>query len=327
MGGTDAAVSLLNLDDIYRRLDLLQSDDIDILYYPLRYRRGDCLFPKIMPRRMKPSDRVVMIGAGVHANEIAGPLTLAQHGQDIIRYAQSKGLQVICYPLRNPSGYGIPGKRYNVDSEDDAVVVGNNDFVRYRLPDERIVDDLREGDIFASWGWASEPQFHVLLPLETRLMHDLLRQDPLDSVQAVIDLHQDGITKGAPPLAYHYAFGDVAVYQSIVREIEKIVPIAWHRRIGAGYHGLGPDGQPTRDAPEQALESDGNGFICRHDGTWTDLLFRFGESQGRRIHSVTAETTGATPLEIACQVNLIWIYGIMDLVAASGDLSPSAGSG
>jgi hypothetical protein len=315
MGSSDAAVSPLDVNEIYRHLDLLRSDDIEIHYYPLHYRRGDYRFPKIISREIGLSDRIVMIGAGVHANEIAGPLTFARHGRDIIRYAQSRGLRIICYPLRNPSGYGIPGKRYNIDSEDDAVVVGNNDFVRYRLPDGRIVDDLRGTNIFTSWEWTSDPQFHVPLPSETRLMHDLLRQDPLGSVQAVVDLHQDWITKGAPPLAYHYAFGDVAVYQPIVREIEKLVPIARHRRIGAGYRGLAADGRPTRESPEQALSSDDNGFICRHDGTWTDLLFRIGESQGRRIHCVTPETTGATPLEIACQVNLIWIYGIMDLVA------------
>ncbi len=316
MDGTDTAVAPLNLHEIYRRLDLLRSDDIDIVYYPLHYRRGDFKFLKIVPKQTKSSDRIVMIGAGVHANEIAGPLTLAWYGHDIIRYARSKGLRVICYPLRNPSGYGIPGKRYNVDNEDDAVVVGNNDFVRYRLPDGQIVDDLKETNVYASWGWTSDREFDVPLPPETRLMHDLLRQDPLGSVQAVVDLHQDWITKAAPPLAYHYAFGDAAVYQPIVRDIEKIVPIARHRRFGAGYRGLRADGQPTRDAPEQALSSDENGFICRHDGTWTDLLFRIGESQGRRIHCVTPETTGATPLAVACQVNLIWIYGLMDLVAS-----------
>ncbi len=315
MGSEDGAVSPLSLVGIYRRLDLLRSKDTDVVYYPVRYQRGTWLFPKILSKRVEPSDKVVMIGAGVHANETAGPLTLAWYGQDIIHYAAGKGLRVIWYPLRNPSGYGIPGKRYNVDSDDDEVAAGNNDFVRYRLADGRFVDDLRDSNVFASWGWASNPEFQVPLPPETRLMHDLLKQDPLGSVQAVIDLHQDWITKAAAPLAYHYAFGDVTVYEAIVRQIEKVVPIARHQHIGAGYHGLTADGQPTRDAPDQALVSDDNGFIRRHDGSWTDLLFRIGESQGKRIHCVTPETTGATSLEIACQVNLIWIYGLMDLVA------------
>ncbi len=314
MDSSDAAAGPLSLDEIYRRLELLRSDDIDILYYPLHYHRVQCVFPKIVSRGIQPSDRVVMLGAGVHANETAGPITLARYGQDVIRHAHSKGLKIICYPLRNPSGYGIPGKRYNIDSDDHAVEVGNNDFVRYRLADGSIVDDLREGNAFASWGWASDPQFRVQLPPETRLMHDLLRQDPLDAVRAAIDLHQDWITKGVSALAYHYAFGDVAVYQPIVREIESIVPIARRRPIGAGYPGRVNE-EVTRDAPEQALVSDDDGFIVRHDGTWTDLLFRIGESQARRIHCVTPETTGATPLDIACQVNLLWIYGIMDLVA------------
>ncbi len=315
MASADETIPPLSLGEIYRHLDLLRSDDIDILYYPLQYHHGEYLFPKIISRAIRPSDRVIMLGAGVHANEIAGPTTLARYGQDIVRFARSKGLKIVCYPLRNPSGYGIPGKRYNIDSDDSTVGVGNNDFVRYRLPDGRIVDDLRDGDVVASWGWASDPLFHVDLPPETRLMDDLLRQDPLDAVWATVDLHQDCITQDAPPLAYHYTFGDVAVYRPIVREIEKLVPIARGKRIGAGYLGW-VDGQPTRDAPDQALLSDDDGFISRHDGTWTDLLFRIGESQQRRVHCVTVETTGATPIDIACRVNLIWIYGIIDLVAA-----------
>ncbi len=315
MASADTTVLPLSLGEIYRHLELVRSDDIDIHYYPLQYHHGEYLFPKIISRGIKPSDRVIMLGAGVHANEVAGPITLARYGQDIIRYAESKDLKVVCYPLRNPSSFGIPGKRYNIDSDDDAVAVGNNDFVRYRLPDGRIVDDLRDSDAFASWGWASDLSFHVELAPETCLMHDLLRQDPLDAVWAAVDLHQDWIMQDAPPLAYHYAFGDVSAYRSIVQDIERLVPIARGKRIGAGYRGW-VNGRPTRDAPDQALSSDDGGFIIRHDGTWTDLLFRIGESQKRRIHSVAVETTGATPLYIACQVNLIWIYGIMDLVAA-----------
>ncbi len=317
MSGTDGSIPPLSLDEIYRRLDSLkQLDDIDILYYPLHYHRGDYLFPKITSKGIGSSDRVIMVGAGVHGNEIAGPMTLALHAPDIVRHARSKNLKIILYPLRNPSGYGSPGKRYNVDTDDDEAGLGNNDFVRYQLADGRIVDDLRDGKAFESWSWSSDTRLHITLPVETRLMHDLLRQDPLHSVQAAIDLHQDWITRDLSPLAYHYGFGDLSVYQSITDDIERIIPIAAHRRIGAGYRGITADGSATRDAPEQALECDGNGFIVRHDGTWTDLMVRIGESQGRRIHSVTPETAGSTPLDLACRVNLIWIYGIMDLVAA-----------
>jgi len=76
-----------------------------------------------------------------------------------------------------------------------------------------------------------------------------------------------------------------------------------HRRAGA------------RDAVSQAMQSDANGFIVRHDGTLPDLLYRIGEAQGRVVHVITPETTGATPLEIACEVNWIWIRGVIELVA------------
>ncbi len=299
------------LDEIYRCSESLkQLGDVDLLWYPLRYRSGDYRFPKLISKDIRPSDKVCMIGAEVHGNEIAGPTTIARHGKAIIERAHSKGIKLIIYPLRNPSGYGR--KRYNIDCDDNEVETGNDDFLRYLLRDGRIVDDLQANDSFASWLWSSDPQLRVRLQPETRLMHDLLKQDPLHQVRAVIDLHQDYISNQASSFAYHYAFGDLQTYHPIVREIEKIVPVWRDDWIGAGYRGTTEDGTITLDS--HARQSDADGFIVRHDGTWTDLMFRLGESQDRRIHCVTVETTGATPLNAACEVNLKWIYGILDLV-------------
>jgi hypothetical protein len=308
-----AGVVALTLDEIDAAFESLRRlDNIDMRWYPLHYRLGEYRFPKLVSQDIHSSDKVCMIGAGIHGNEIAGPLTLARYGKTIIERAHSKGIKVIIYQLRNPSGYGR--KRYNIDSADDAEEIGNDDFLRYHLRDGRIVDDLKESDAVASWVWSSDPRLGIRLPPETRLMHDLLRQDPLRQTRAVIDLHQDYISDQARPLAYHYAFGDVATYQPIVREIEKIVPVWRHHSIGAGYRGTTEEGKVTLNARERSIESDATGFIVRHDGTWIDLMYRLGESQGRRIHCITPETTGVTSLEVACEVNLKWIYGILDLV-------------
>lgn len=307
-----------NREQIYAALEALAREyDLDYLAYPLHHATGEYVFPKLIARNIQPQDKVLMLGAGVHGNEVAGPATLVMYGPEIMEHAHSRGIKVILYPLRNPSAFGIPGKRYNIDETDDAVPVGNNDFVRYELPDGRIVDDLRDSNVFTSWGWSSEARYKVALPPETRLMHTLLRSDPLAQVQAAIDLHQDYYTSEPFPLAYHYAFGDVSSYKSITQELEKTIPIARRRLISAGYLGVTESGQMTRNAASQALRTDENGFLVRHDGSWTDLIWRIGESQARRIHCITPETTGATLLDLACRVNLIWIFGIIDLVTAA----------
>jgi hypothetical protein len=58
------------------------------------------------------------------------------------------------------------------------------------------------------------------------------------------------------------------------------------------------------------VRSDVNGFIVRYDGTFTDFYHRIGVT-----HSIATETSGATPVEDACRVNLIWITGVMELIA------------
>lgn len=305
-----------NRAQVYRALEALARDyGLDYFAYPVRYESGEYVFPKLIDRNIQSTDRVLMIGAGVHANEVAGPATLSTYGPEILECARSRGIKVILYPLRNPSAFGVPGKRYNTDEVDDQVQVGNNDFVRYELPDGRIVDDLRDSNVFRSWGWSSEERFQVTLPPETRLMHMLLREDPLVQVRAALDLHQDHITPEPFSLSYHYAFGDVSTYKPVIQNLEQIIPIARRRLIGAGYRGVTESGQVTRNAASQAIRTDDSGFLVRHDGSWTDLIWRIGESQGRRIHCITPETTGATPLDLACRVNLIWIYGIIDVIA------------
>ena len=58
------------------------------------------------------------------------------------------------------------------------------------------------------------------------------------------------------------------------------------------------------------MRTDREGFIVRHDGTFGDLMHRLGVA-----YSVTAETTGKTPIDTACRVNWLWIKGLIDMVA------------
>ena len=99
------------------------------------------------------------------------------------------------------------------------------------------------------------------------------------------------------------AFGELAAYDGIIQRIERLVPIWRHVPVSAGY-----ERYPAAGA---ARRTDHNGFIVRHDGTLCDLFHRIGVP-----YSVTPETTIATPMDVACRINLEWIFGLMGLAAA-----------
>jgi len=278
----------------YKKLfESLNRKDIIIKKYKLHYKNGDFDFLKISSKNIRPKDKIIMLCAGSHGEEISGPLTILKYGNEIIDYARENGLKVIIYPLINPSGFESR-VRYNVDRDEGEA--GNNDFVRYELKNGKIVDDLRGGNSFKKWYWSSDKKFKIKLPRETQLLHRLLKKDPLSQVVAAIDLHQDCITKTKISAAYHYAYGELGIYNHIIEKLQKILPIFKNRNIGAGYDG-------------DALKSDKNGFIVRHDGSWPDLMYRVGTK-----YCITVETTGKTPLNLAYQVNLIWIFGIIDII-------------
>src|SRR5690349_25173586 len=71
----------------------------------------------------------LVITAGFHGNEIAGPLTLARHLPEIVEHAWKREVGLAIYPCVNPSGFDAH-TRYNQSGEHP-----NNDFLRYVLPD------------------------------------------------------------------------------------------------------------------------------------------------------------------------------------------------
>ncbi|MBI2626610.1 MAG: succinylglutamate desuccinylase/aspartoacylase family protein [Candidatus Nealsonbacteria bacterium] len=275
-------------------------EDITIRKYRIKYLKSQYDFLRIASKKIGLEDKVVMIRAGIHGNEIAGPLTILSFCNLIIEYIHRAGLKCIIYPLGNPSGFEM-GTRYNEDDNGRDII--NNDFLWYELEDGEIVDDIGKSDEFKKWYWSSDPKLKIdhpklkirpPLPAETELMHRLLKKDPLSQIVACIDLHQDCISNFTPA-AYHYAFGDLSRYQSIVEEIGMIVPVLCNTDVGAG-----------EDSP---AKSDGSGFIIRHDGVLPDLMFRLGAE-----HCITAEISCATPIRKARIVNMFWIFGIVDLV-------------
>jgi len=282
---------------------------LDVESHPLAYRGGDFRLLGLRTRDLGPRERVMVVQAGMHGDETAGPLAFAEHLERIVDAVRGQGLALVAYPLANPSGFEA-GVRYNIDH--DAGPEGNGDFLRYELPppDGRFVSELAEGASHRSWAWSSDPRLGLALPVETAAMHRLLRAAPLSQVVAALDLHQDHLTPGLGPCAYHYAFGDLARYAPIVEAIARRVPVAGGVPIGAGFGVRIDDGGrvTTPFDPSAVRTTDERGFIVRHDGSLSDLFFRLGAA-----HSVTSETSGATPLADACEVALLWIEGLARL--------------
>lgn len=283
---------------------LRNRQDIKIEKYKLKYKNGKFDFLKILSKKIGPKDRIVLISAGFHGEEKAGSLTILKYANEIIEYIHKNNLKVIIYPLINPSGFE-KGKRFNIDNDEGSA--GNNDFLRYELANGDVIDDLGQKRKFKRWYWSSDFPA-AQLPKETKLLHRLLRSDSFFRIVAAIDLHQDYITGNIPSAAYHYSFGKLGVYKNIIKKIEKILPLLKNKKINAGFEN--PQNNPLWKTPVgEGIKSNNQGFIVRHDGSITDLMHRIGVK-----YSIAVETTGKTPLSVARQVNLIWIFGIVDLV-------------
>ena len=270
-----------------------QRSDIRLERHRLKHQNAGYDFFRIVSRGAKPNDRFMLIRAGIHGDEVAGPLTIIRYFNRIFDYAHKRGINLIVYPLGNPAGFDAR-QRYNTDDREGAGF--NNDFVRYELENGDRVDDIGRSARFKRWYWSSDYRLDLKLPAETLLMHDLLRRDPLEAIVATLDLHQDTISRIDLAAAYHYGFGDLSIYDRIVDAIHKTVPVLANKMISAGQ--------------SSGMRTNREGFIVRHDGTLGDLMYRLGVR-----YPVTVETTGKTPLDTACRVNWLWIKGLIDLAA------------
>jgi hypothetical protein len=279
--------------------------DIKLDSYKLSYKNGKFVFFRLASKDIKPEDPVLFINAGIHGEETAGPLTILNNLKNIFSYARKNKVKLIIYPLCNPSGFAKI-TRFNIDGDEG--IFGNSDYLRYKMVDGTIKDDIRNNNNYKAWYWSTE--ITKKLPLETKMVIRLLKKEPLKQIKACLDIHQDYISN-ALPSAYHYSFGDLRVYKKIISKIKKIVLIYKDKPIDAGFGEIGEDGDRL-DITEEVSISDKNGFVVRHDGTMADLFYRLGTS-----FCITTETMGSTPLKEAMAVNNIWIKGLIDLIASS----------
>lgn len=167
-----------------------------------------------------PGARTVLITAGFHGDEKAGPLTLLEHAAAIVDYAAARGVGLCIYPCVNPSGFEAH-TRYNVSGERP-----NNDFLRYQIAPGVWRGELRDGEQFSRIVPAVEG-----LPKETAALARELDRAPLPA--ASLDLHQDNFIHGS--LFYAYVFGDLAVYRPLMARAGSLVPVLRSSIVDSGY--------------------------------------------------------------------------------------------
>jgi hypothetical protein len=236
---------------------------------------GDTAYPLLEART--PGRRTLLITAGFHGDEKAGPLTLLERFPEIVGYARERDVGLHVYPCINPSGF-VDHTRYNRSGESP-----NNDFMRYELQPGVIAEELLRGQSFVGW---HEPEGG---PRETRALRGLLRTLPTPA--AALDIHQDPWLEGH--FSYAYIFGPVDPFLPFVRATEPVLPLARSLNVDEDVH------------------TDEHGLIVHHDGSITDLMYRRGVP-----YTAALETTTAAPLDRCHEVNLIWIRGFIDLAAS-----------
>src|SRR2546423_7204681 len=162
-----------------------------------------------------PGPRTLLITAGFHGDEVAGPLTLLEHLPEIVAHARRRDVGLRIYPCLNPSGF-TDRTRYNRSGE-----APNNDFLRYEVEPGRWLDILPPGASFSRW------ELNRGGPKETRALLAALEAAP--PPDAALDIHQDPWLDGA--CAYAYTFGPRTAYLPLVRATEARLPVARGRQV------------------------------------------------------------------------------------------------
>ena len=214
----------------------------------------------------------MVVTAGFHGEEPAGPLTFAHHFGEAAAYAADRNVALRVYPCINPSGFER-GQRYNASGEHP-----NNDFLRYVVAGQ-VREEVAVGEPFDSFSTFEGG------PKETRaLREDLLRFAP---PKAALDIHQDAWVKRACFYAYYFTERERhrALMHRCVRWAKMGVNVAVH------------DNSRTDDC----------GLIVHHDGSVSDWFFRRGS---QRV--AVLETSTRLSRQACDALNLEWIRAFID---------------
>jgi hypothetical protein len=227
-----------------------------------------------------PGPRRLLLTAGFHGEEPAGPLTVLEHLPEILDRARSKGIGLTIYPCVNPSGFE-DGTRYNRSGEKP-----NNDFMRYELADGTVKGELAPDETFTRWRLSEGG------PKETQAIRADVHQTW--NYVAALDVHQDRWVQS--PHVYAYVQRDQTDYLPLIRASGQILP-------------------PLRESKlDELYNTDPHGLTYGPDGSITDYASRRGARW-----AATLETTTISPMADCHRVNMIWIRGFIDLAASHED--------
>ncbi len=243
----------------------------------------------------------MVITAGFHGDEIAGPLTLLRYCDLLFDMAHKNNIKLSMYPLVNPSGFDLR-QRYNHKNE-----TSNNDFMRYFI-DGEIVDNL--GSCTESFPWKWNQDISVTVPEETMHLRKSIRNLSFERVLAFLDLHQDCFQNGL--FSYAYVFGKRKEYVPIMKQINEHAHLLADKEIEEGQtipENVKKLSEKIIKAISTSPTSDTYGMVSRHDGSIQDLFYRMGVQD-----SITVETTYDLPLEDAYAVNMIWVTNLLQRI-------------
>jgi Succinylglutamate desuccinylase / Aspartoacylase family len=241
-----------------------------------------------------PGPATLIITAGFHGDERAGPSTLLAHAPEIVDYARERDVGLRLYPCVNPSGFEA-NTRYNASGERP-----NNDFLKYEVAPGVWKGELSPGEPYLRY-LATDGERDPL-PKETAALARELGTLPTPAAQ--LDLHQDNFIHGQR--FYAYVFGDLVDYRPLMAQSGALVPVLRSCLVDSGH-------EPGTD-----VRADDEGFILCNDGSITDYYFRRGCP-----HTAAVETSTETPARLADEINLIWIRGFIDLVSKRVGALPS----
>lgn len=232
-----------------------------------------------------PTWRTVVIVAGQHGDEPAGPLCLYRDAEALFARARALGLGLRIYPCANPEGFQARKRR------DTEGATRSNTAIEYKVAGKWGVGELPPDEPEpAEWRGArgTAPETRVLVA-------DLAAQ-PVP--WAFLDLHQDAaVPKGK---MYGYCFGDRRPYARIMDAVQMAEP--W--RGGA---------LKNESWSKVALTTDESGLVTLRDGSPIDWMWRRGAHLSICIEAPTEPTGPAMDTESE------WVGRIIAAAAAGED--------
>lgn len=251
-----------------------------------------------LPVVTQPGERgELILTAGIHGDETAGPLTLLRYLPVLLRHARHYHVGLRVYPCVNPSGWEQEER-----GNRDGYQRNTNTVMQYDV--NGVLRDEPPAAVTSTTRYRVDKS--RLMPEMRLLFEDLVEQHPPAAPWAqcgFLDLHQDGEVLG--PRCYAYVFGAArAAYRRLMRACRQLhppVPPAASMDIS----------QQVGSAPVRTpILTDPHGLCEAHDGSLSDYLDR----QGVPLNATVEVTIEGTAQTHADGVYLTWALGFLHLL-------------